>query len=698
MRGKKIDKNWQKENWQTFKAKLLELRNQFIPIKEINCQSWKDKGATPIKKDLQNEIGNKRLLHRLWLRSKRPEEKARNRANYVASRNRVNRMMTQARRSYEKGICNKSKTKPKIFWSHVRSKLKSASGISSLLETPTDKSSLRHEDHEKADILQKQFCSVFTKEPHGELPEFQARTNRAIEELTITKETVHKLILKLDGNKSFGPDEIHPKMLRELADDISEPLTLVMNETLLTGAIPEEWKLAHVTPIYKNKGAQNLAVNYRPVSLTSIVCKLMESIIREHITKYLANMNLISDKQYGFISKRSTVTQLLTYIDKCCESTSEGKVVDCIYFDFAKAFDTVPHRRLCKKLAGYGIRGPILNWIITFLNGRKQLVKVNQARSTTNDVASGIPQGSVLGPLLFVLYINDLPDKVISSILFFADDTKIFKEVDSILDSLIIQKDIEELEKWSKDWLLQFHPDKCHVLTIGKFTNIKHAHPYTLNENQLEHVFTEKDLGILIDAELNFEEHISKQVNKANSILGIINRGFEDLSPKIFLTLYGTFVRPHLEYAQSVWSPKLRKHINLLEGVQRRATRLVKLYRNLPYEERLRKLELPTLEFRRSFCDMVQVYKHLHFYDKDTIPKKLTPRPRPNRRHKDELLPNFAIDGFRGPQTKSFYYRTIPTWNKLPAEVIAADSIKDFKEKLNEAWENHSKRYDSRNL
>lgn len=693
LRGKSVT-----DMWTIFKGKVLDLRSQFIPIKYIDNQSWKLKGAIPIKKEVQNEIKQKRQLHRLWLKSKDPEEKARNRTNYVTSRNRVNRKITQARRSYEKGICDKSKSKPKIFWSHVRSKLKSASGVSSLLETPNDISSLKQEDHEKADILQKQFCSVFTKEPEGELPEFQSRTDRVIKRIPITKDLVYKSILKLDDNKSFGPDEMHPKMLKELVDYIAEPLALLMIESLSTGVLPEEWKLAYVTPIYKSKGAQNLAVNYRPVSLTSIVCKLMETILRAHITQHLDDLELLSNKQYGFISKRSTVTQLLTFIDRCCESTSEGKVVDCIYFDFAKAFDTVPHRRLCKKLMGYGFKGPILDWIRAFLNGRKQQVKVNQSKSTTNDVVSGIPQGSVLGPLLFVLYINDLPDKIISSILLFADDTKIFKEVDSIDDSLIIQKDIEELEKWSKDWLLQFHPDKCHVLTIGKFTNIKHAHPYTLNGNQLEHVFIEKDLGVVIDAELSFEEHISKQVNKANSMLGVINRGFQNLSPQIFLTLYCTFVRPHLEYAQSVWSPKLRKHVNLLEGVQRRATRLVKLYKNLSYEDRLRSLQLPTLEFRRTFCDMVQVYKHLHFYDKATIPKKTTHRPRPNRQHKDELQPNFASDGFRGPQTKSFYYRTIPTWNKLPSEVVAAVSIKGFKEKLKEAWKSHPKKFVTRNL
>ena len=267
----------------------------------------------------------------------------------------------------------------------------------------------------------------------------------------------------------------------------------------------------------------------------------------------------------------------------------DGGVVDAIYLDFAKAFDTVPHRRLLGKLESYGIRGSILNWINAFLIERSQVVKVNNTESKPAHVLSGIPQGSVLGPVLFVIYINDLPETVQSDILF-ADETKVMCTITTREDSCTLQNDVDSLQQWSQKWLLNFNVDKCHVLTVGKFENIKHTHRYRIHECELDHVFEEKHLGVHIDAELKFVEHMLAKIKKANSIVGLIHRSFSYLDNKIFKRLYTTFVRAHLEYASAVWSPHLIKHINMIENVQKRATKLVDGLHDLDYPERLKRV------------------------------------------------------------------------------------------------------------
>ena len=294
------------------------------------------------------------------------------------------------------------------------------------------------------------------------------------------------------------------------------------------------------------------------------------------------------------------------------------------------------------------------------------------------------------GPLLFVIYINDLPEAVNSKMYLFADDTKILGEINNVQDAIKLQQDINTMERWSNDWLLRFHPGKCHVLTMGKFKNIKHAHPYTIGGFILEHVDQEKDLGVIIDNDLTFEEHISSKIKKANSMVGLIKRSFTYLSPDMFRKLYITFVRPHLEYAQVVWSPRLIIHINTIEGVQRRATRIVSGDKNLSYEERLRRIALPSLKIRRQIGDMVEVYKHIHIYDKPSTPNKFVPRVRPSRKHNFELQRIFANDGFRGFQTNSFYYRSIEPWNKLPHDVVNAPSVATFKKRLSDHWKDIS--------
>ena len=214
---------------------------------------------------------------------------------------------------------------------------------------------------------------------------------------------------------------------------------------------------------------------------------------------------------------------------------------------------------------------------------------------------------------------------------------------------------------------------------------------------ELEHVFEEKDLGVLIDTDLKFNEHINSKVKKANMMVGLIRRSFSFLDGALFKILFTTHVRPHLEYCQSVWSPHLKKDITIIENVQRRGTKLINGFKNLTYSERLTRLELPTLRFRRLRGDMIECFKHFNHYDKTSIPNTFKKKFRPGRKHQFELQRKFPKDGTRGVQSNSFYYRVETMWNNLPSEVVNAENINIFKNRLDDHWKDHPLRYDITN-
>ena len=673
------------EGWGIIKDKFMELRNKFVPLQAGGRATWKSKGSIPIDRDIQSTIRKKHQLHRRWINA-RADVKEALRLEYVRARNKVKTLVRQAKKKVERDISRDAKKNPKKFWSYVRRKMKTRANISPLLENPEDPDSLKYTDAEKAEILQRQFCSVFVREPGGEIPKINSATVKTtMNEPTITEKVVADEIKLINKNKSCGPDAIEVMMLHELIDFVAKPITALLKMSFTSGILPQDWLTATVTPVYK-KGNHNKAENYRPISLTSIICKVMESIIKKDIVKYFNDNKFFTDVQHGFIAGRSTTTQLLKFIDQCLQTCVKGGVVDTIYLDFAKAFDTVPHKRLIGKLRSYGIKDKTLNWIQAFLSNRSQVVRVNGVTSDAAAVGSGIPQGSVLGPILFVIYINDLPREVSSSTLLFADDTKIYRWIKSIHDSLHLQNDLDRLVEWSKKWLLEFNESKCHVLSLGKVENIIHAHNYKMNGVKLEHVFEEKDLGITVDSELRFGEHITAKVKKANSMAGVIRRSFSYLDPAQFKTLYVAFVRPHLEYGNSIWSPYLRKYVNAVEQVQVRATKSVDGFNELTYEERLRKVGLPTLAHRRKRGDMIEVFKHVNVYDKAALSTSFRLKNRPSRAHKFQLMRNEAADGTRGPQRNSFYYRTVTTWNEFPRSVVEAETVDAFKRNMDEHW------------
>ena len=312
------------------------------------------------------------------------------------------------------------------------------------------------------------YSSVFTREPSGPIPEpKQQETSAAIHTTIFSEARIKKKLTTLNTLKSPGPDNLHSRVLKEVAQSIAKPIQQLFSLTMNKGSLPLIWKRANVSPIFK-KGKKQLASNYHPVSLTCIWCKVKESIIRDYIIAHMNANGLISKRQFGFLSGRLTILQLLHVMDEWTNILDAGGTIDVCYMDFMKAFDNVPHRLLIIKLHNNCIQGKLLDWIRSFLEHRQQRVVINGQYSTWSNVTSCIPQGSVLGPLLFVIYKNDLPDTVLSQVFLFADDTKMYRQIQDASDRLTFQEDISKLQEWADKWLLKCHPDKCKLMTIGR--------------------------------------------------------------------------------------------------------------------------------------------------------------------------------------------------------------------------------------
>tara|TARA_B110001454_G_scaffold210883_1_gene225906 strand:- start:49 stop:1224 length:1176 start_codon:yes stop_codon:yes gene_type:complete len=363
--------------------------------------------------------------------------------------------------------------------------------------------------------------------------------------------------------------------------------------------------------------------------------------------------------------------------------------VDAAYLDFRKAFDSVPHKRLLTKLKGYGINGRVLCWVEDFLKNRTQYVSINGKSSEKSPVTSGVPQGSVLGPTLFIYFINDLPEKVKCNLKIFADDTKAYREINSIEDQIFLQECIDELVEWTNKWLLKFNSDKCKILHLGK-TNPNYS--YSINHDEvskvLEVTVCEKDLGIHVDRLLNFNDHITITVKKARSIAAMLIRNISFKEINIMVPLFIGLVRPIIEYGNVVWCPSWLKDIKIVEKVQRDFTRYIVGVKHLSYQDRLQKLKLPSLEYRRLRGDMIEVYKIVHNKYDPVVTKDLfsiSENPK-NLRTTNSLQLNKPSFNTRTYQM-FFTNRIINMWNSLSEDTVTASTLNIFKSKFDKAFQ-----------
>jgi hypothetical protein len=319
----------------------------------------------------------------------------------------------------------------------------------------------------KAETLSKQFKSVFTQEDTNELPNKPPSPHPDVPPLLITSQGVAALLSKIKPHKATGPDDIPGRILKECSEEIAPALTFIFQQTLDTGDIPDDWRTANIVPVFK-KGSRAKPANYRPVSLTSIPCKIIEHILVSHIMDHLDQHDILLDEQHGFRHSRSCESQLIITTHDLAHSLDNKTQVDMAILDFSKAFDRVPHKRLATKLEFYGIRHGMKRWLENLLSHRRQRVAVDGVLSQECEVLSGVPQGTVIGPLLFLLFINDITDNIKHSQLrLFADDCLIYKEVASREDQQALQEDLDTLMTWSHTWQMLFNVDKCYTMNLS---------------------------------------------------------------------------------------------------------------------------------------------------------------------------------------------------------------------------------------
>ena len=592
------------------------------------------------------------------------------------SRKLVKSLIRQAKRKEEIRVAELSKQNVKSFFSYVNSRKPIRHKLGPIKD---QRGVLQYEDKGIAGAFNEFFASVFTVEDLSNIPEPTIKFHKHIEQIHCTNANVECSLDKLNKYKSPGPDNIVPLILKNVQNAVIEHLVQIFNYSINSNFIPEDWKLANVTPIYK-KGNKNMAGNYRPISLTSVIGKLLENIITNHIRNYLEVNNLISDSQHGFRKKRSCLTNLLEFFHDIYQDYDSYKNVDLIYLDFQKAFDSVPHKRLMTKIRALGVGGKLADWIENWLRNRKQRVVINGEASDWVEVTSGVPQGSILGPLLFVIYINDLDSNIVNKLVKFADDAKLGGRVDDKRYIISIQEDLNRLVKWTEKWQMNFNLSKCKVMHIGH-SNEKNI--YQMDSIKLKETNSEKDLGIVITNNFKSTNHCIQVEKKCNRLLGYIKRQFLYRNKNIVVTLYKSLILPHLEYCVQFWSPSLKKDIDRLERVQARATKLIPEIRHMSYENRLKILGMHTLKSRRIRFDLVQTYKILHGVDNVDYTKYFELNNNHTRNNGYKLMVKMHNTNILG---NFFMYRVVNNWNKLPSEVVESNTVDIFKSKLDEVF------------
>ena len=536
-------------------------------------------------------------------------------------------------------------------------------------------------NQEKANCLNEYFTSVSNlDDSNTNLPPFESKVDMSLEHIQTEEQEIEKNIEILDAKKAVGPDLISHKVLKGVKYSISKPLSRLFNKSLRESIFPQSWKSALVLPLFK-KGEKNSPSNYRPISLLSCIGKLMEGCVYKHMYNFLTSNNVIYPNQSGFLTGHSTVYQIISLYHQLVQSFDNKSQTCVIFCDISKAFDRVWHKGLVFKLKQNGIRGQLLDWMENYLSDRSQRVFIGTSYSRSERILAGVPQGSVLGPLLFLIYVNDITESLLSIVRLFEDDTSLACTTSNTVDlESILNHDLDIITKWSKQWLVTFNAAKTEVLYFGN------QQPPVLNFNDtlLDVTDTHKHLGLTFSDNCKWHKHIDNIILSGSKLLGIMRKLKFTVRHKTLNQIYVSFLRPILEYASVVWDNCTFNEKDKLEKIQIEAGRIVTgLTRSTSLYNLFRELGWLTLSERRKYQNLVLAFKITHDmvpqYLSSLFPQNVGNSVSYNLRNNDDfvLLPC---------RTTLFENSCVPSlislWNQLPLNLRHLPTISSFKREI----------------
>ena len=495
---------------------------------------------------------------------------------------------------------------------------------------------------------------------------------------------IRQILLSLKNSYSVGYDNLSVNIIKTCSDELARPLSMIFNKSMVEGIVPDDLKIAKIIPVYKSEDKKIIS-NYRPISILSAFSKILERLVYNRLLDFINKNNILSKNQYGFRKNISTSMALLDLVDKISTSIENNKFTIGIFIDLAKAFDTVNHNILLNKLYHYGVRGIPFDWFKSYLANRHQYVYLNEVRSIKLPIICGVPQGSILGPLLFLLYINDLSTvtKLLTFIMF-ADDTNIFisgKDLNNITS--ITNTELKNISTWFSANLLSLNIKKTNYILFG---NKKHPDiSLSINNENIARVYQTKFLGVIIESHLKWNAHITSISNKISKTIGILNKAKHILATNHLKMLYRSLIEPYLNYCCIVWaSPVKNSSLETLFKLQKRSVRTIcfATYRahSRPLFNKLAILNIYDLCLTQI---LTYVYKSINLLHPTHIANYFTPttdiHPYNTRGHKHDLYIQIAKKCCR---VNSLMCTGPKYWNSLPNSIQAAPSLRIFKKHL----------------